>query len=375
MKPAQQLSLRARITWMFVLTVAGVGCALIGIVYAYLRLTPVPFQAAFGPDAEAPVIDAAVPVTDEILRVVLTVSLAVLALLTALAGLLGWFVAGRVLAPLSAFADDARRVTSGDVDARVVYRGPDDEVGQLAAALNRMLDSLAASLAAQQRFAANASHELKTPITTIQAMADVALSDPGASAEELRATLARVREVNARSAGTVASLLSLAEVQSGRPLRRGEVDLGEVCARVERERGVALVGGPDRLRLLGDAALIHTAVDNLARNAVQHGEPGTAELELRPLEGGAEVVVRNGGPLLAQGDVDRLAEPFAESRGGTGHGLGLALAQAIAEAHGGGLELAARDSGGLEAALRVYSVPDPVMDPVPDSAPGLSASE
>lgn len=375
MKPAQQLSLRARITWMFVLTVAGVGCALIGIVYAYLRLTPVPFQAAFGPDAEAPVIDAAVPVTDEILRVVLTVSLAVLALLTALAGLLGWFVAGRVLAPLSAFADDARRVTSGDVDARVVYRGPDDEVGQLAAALNRMLDSLAASLAAQQRFAANASHELKTPITTIQAMADVALSDPGASADELRATLARVREVNARSAGTVASLLSLAEVQSGRPLRRGEVDLGEVCARVERERGVALVGGPDRLRLLGDAALIHTAVDNLARNAVQHGEPGTAELELRPLEGGAEVVVRNGGPLLAQGDVDRLAEPFAGSRGSTGHGLGLALAQAIAEAHGGGLELAARDGGGLEAALRVYSVPDPVMDPVPDSAPGLSASE
>lgn len=375
MKPAQQLSLRARITWMFVLTVAGVGCALIGIVYAYLRLTPVPFQAAFGPDAEAPVIDAAVPVTDEILRVVLTVSLAVLALLTALAGLLGWFVAGRVLAPLSAFADDARRVTSGDVDARVVYRGPDDEVGQLAAALNRMLDSLAASLAAQQRFAANASHELKTPITTIQAMADVALSDPGASAEELRATLARVREVNARSAGTVASLLSLAEVQSGRPLSRGEVDLGEICRRVERERGVSLASGPDRLRLLGDAALIHTAVDNLARNAVQHGEPGTAELELRPFEGGAEVVVRNGGPLLAQGDVDRLAEPFAGSRGGTGHGLGLALAQAIAEAHGGGLELAARDSGGLEAALRVYSVPDPVMDPVPDSAPGLSASE
>lgn len=308
MKPAQQLSLRARITWMFVLTVAGVGCALIGIVYAYLRLTPVPFQAAFGPDAEAPVIDAAVPVTDEILRVVLTMSLTVLALLTALAGLLGWFVAGRVLAPLSAFA-------------------------------------------------ANASHELKTPITTIETMADVALSDPAAPAEELRTTLARVREVNARSAGTVASLLSLAEVQANRPLSRGEVDLGEICRRVERERGVLLASGPDRLRLLGDFALIHTAVDNLARNAVQHGEPRTAALELRPLKDGAEVVVRNGGPLLAQGDVDRLAEPFAGSRGGTGHGLGLALAQAIAKAHGAELALAPRNGGGLEAALRFAPSP------------------
>lgn len=281
-------------------------------------------EAAFGPDAEAPVIDAAVPVTDEILRVVLTVSLTVLALLTALAGLLGWFVAGRVLAPLSAFA-------------------------------------------------ANASHELKTPITTIQTMADVALSDPAAPAEELRTTLARVLEVNARSAGTVASLLSLAEVQAGRPLSRGEVDLGEICRRVERERGVLLASGPDRLRLLGDSALIHTAVDNLARNAVQHGEPRTAALELRPLKDGAEVVVRNGGPLLAQGDVDRLAEPFAGSRGGTGHGLSLALAQAIAEAHGGGLELALvdaiakahgaelalapRNGGGLEAALRFAPSP------------------
>jgi len=129
---------------------------------------------------------------------VLVASLTVLALLTAVAGVIGWFVAGLVIKPLRDFADDAATVTRGDLSARISHQGSDDEVSELADALNAMLDELADSLERQRRFASNASHELKTPIATIQTMADVAL----ASGDEqvLRDTLVRMREVNARAA-------------------------------------------------------------------------------------------------------------------------------------------------------------------------------
>lgn len=128
----------------------------------------------------------------------LVASLTVLALLTAVAGVIGWFVAGLVIKPLRDFADDATTVTRGDLSARISHQGSDDEVSELADALNAMLDELADSLERQRRFASNASHELKTPIATIQTMADVAL----ASGDEqvLRDTLVRMREVNARAA-------------------------------------------------------------------------------------------------------------------------------------------------------------------------------
>lgn len=128
----------------------------------------------------------------------LVASLTVLALLTAVAGVIGWFVAGLVIKPLRDFADDAATVTRGDLSARISHQGSDDEVSELADALNAMLDELADSLERQRRFASNASHELKTPIATIQTMADVAL----ASGDEqvLRDTLVRMREVNARAA-------------------------------------------------------------------------------------------------------------------------------------------------------------------------------
>ncbi|HJD90681.1 MAG TPA: HAMP domain-containing protein [Corynebacterium urealyticum] len=128
----------------------------------------------------------------------LVASLTVLALLTAVAGVIGWFVAGLVIKPLREFADDAATVTRGDLSARISHQGSDDEVSELADALNAMLDELADSLERQRRFASNASHELKTPIATIQTMADVAL----ASGDEqvLRDTLVRMREVNARAA-------------------------------------------------------------------------------------------------------------------------------------------------------------------------------
>lgn len=338
-----RLSLRARITVMFVATVLGVGLALIGLVFAYLKLTPVPVVASFPGAEDGVVIDGAVPVADEILSRVLTASLGALALLTALAGVVGWFVAGLVITPLRSIADDARTVTRGDLKARIDYDGPRDEVGELAEALNAMLDELADAVERQRRFAANASHELKTPIATIQTVADVALSGDDA---ELRPALGRIREVNARNAATVSSLLQLANVQVR---DRAPVDLAAVCREVGAAHGMAVTAEP--LTVEASPTLIRQAVDNLARNAAIHGTGGS--ITLRRAGACAEITVESGGDQLDPAEVATWTEPFARARrtAGSGHGLGLALVKAIAKAHGGSLELAARAGGGLVVKL------------------------
>lgn len=339
----RKLSLRARITVMFVATVLGVGCALIGLVYAYLKLTPVPVMAEFPAGPDGVVIDGAVPVTDEILRRILTASLGALALLTALAGVAGWFVAGLVITPLRAIADDAREVTRGNLAARIDYDGPRDEVGELSEALNAMLDELADAVERQRRFAANASHELKTPIATIQTVADVALSGDDA---DLRPALGRIREVNARNAATVSSLLQLANVQVR---DRAPVDLAAACREVGAAHGMAVTAEP--LTVEASPTLIRQAVDNLARNAAIHGTGGS--ITLRRAGACAEITVESGGDQLDPAEVATWTEPFARARrtSGSGHGLGLALVKAIAKAHGGSVELAARAGGGLVVKL------------------------
>ena len=339
-----RLSLRARITVMFVATVLGVGLALIGLVYAYLKLTPVPVMASFPGADDGVVIDGAVPVTDEILRRILLASLGALALLTALAGVVGWFVAGLVITPLRSIADDARTVTRGDLKARIDYDGPRDEVGELAEALNAMLDELADAVERQRRFAANASHELKTPIATIQTVADVALSGDDA---DLRPALGRIREVNARNAATVSALLQLANVQVR---DRAPVDLAAVCREVGAAHGMP-VDTAEPLTVEASPTLIRQAVDNLARNAAIHGTGGS--ITLRRVGAGAEITLESGGDQLDPAEVATWTEPFARARrtAGSGHGLGLALVKAIAKAHGGSLELAPRAGGGLVVKL------------------------
>lgn len=339
-----RLSLRARITVMFVATVLGVGLALIGLVYAYLKLTPVPVMASFPGADDGVVIDGAVPVTDEILRRILLASLGALALLTALAGVVGWFVAGLVITPLRSIADDARTVTRGDLSARIDYDGPRDEVGELAEALNAMLDELADAVERQRRFAANASHELKTPIATIQTVADVALSGGDA---DLRPALGRIREVNARNAATVSALLQLANVQVR---DRAPVDLAAACREVGAAHGMP-VDTAEPLTVEASPTLIRQAVDNLARNAAIHGTGGS--IALRRAGACAEITVESGGDQLDPAEVATWTEPFARARrtAGSGHGLGLALVKAIAKAHGGSLELAPRAGGGLVVKL------------------------
>lgn len=346
------LTLRARITLLFVLTVAGVGGILIAVMYAYLKLTPVPFEAVFPDDAT---ISGAVPVTDDILKVILTVSLTALAVLTALAGAIGWFVAGWAITPLTGIAQSAREVTAGNLDQRTGYTGAEDEVGDLANALDTMLDSLAASLASQQRFSANASHELKTPIATIQTVADVALA-PEASDEDMRAALTQIRTVNARSSETVSALLDLARAQTP------QVSVFDLADALPATASKDSSGDDGPVTVAGDSVLIRQAVDNLLRNAQAHGTEGTTQVRLINDADTAVIEVSNGGPEFSSEQLNQLKEPFARGANrvaGPGHGLGLALVDAIATSHHGHLDLTPRRGGGVIARLSLPRSPHP----------------
>ncbi|MDO5080903.1 sensor histidine kinase [Buchananella hordeovulneris] len=305
-----------------------------------------------------------------------TVAAGVLLVLTVVSAGIGWLVAGRVLRPLGVVSAAARRAAGGDLSQRLTLGGPRDEVRQLADTFDSMLGSLEESFAVHQRFAANASHELRTPVATTQTMIDVALADPDLTLADAQALLRRVREVNQAAAQTIDGLLDLAVAQAGaletQPVALGEL-AADVCADLEplaarQQVTVQLTAGDDAAGtghgaaaapgvglVQGDVVLLRQAVSNLVRNGIMHNEPGG---EVAVTVGNREVTVRNTGPHVAAADLQSLCEPFVRGAGrattrGRGHGLGLALVQAVATAHKGTLELRANPGGGLTVVLRV----------------------
>jgi len=283
---------------------------------------------------------------------------------------LAWAVAGHALAPIRAIAATAKRISEERLDARVRLDGPDDELHELAGAFDAMLDRVQGAVAAQRRFVANASHELRTPLTVIRTEAEVALDDPDATPEELREALRGAVETTERTEALLDGLLVLAASTQG--ARRDEpVDLGAVAGRAVRSlRAEARAAGADvrvelpagPMAVRGDEALLERLVGNLVENAVRHGARDAPTRVRVGVEGGEAVVrVENGGRPIAPRDVARLAQPFErlDRRHGGGSGLGLSIVRAVAEAHGGRLELAAPPTGGLRAQVRLPADPAP----------------
>ena len=275
----------------------------------------------------------------------------------------GWVLAARALAPLERIRATAARVSAHAVGERVRLEGSSGEVREVADAMDAMLDRLEESLEAQKRFVANASHELRGPLTVIRTEADVALADPDAGEEDLRAMARAVIEGSERAEALLEGLLLLARSQRGL-LRRETLELGD-AARV----GAAHVGpeasgseisvkmelGPAPVE--GDRRLLERVLANLVENAVRYNRHG-GEVSVRTWTEGewALAEVRNSGPLLSAEDVGRMTEPFerlGRRADGRGSGLGLSIARTVAEAHGGRLELAPGASGGAIARVRL----------------------
>ena len=253
--------------------------------------------------------------------------------------------------PAQEITAQAEAIEAGTLSARITAHATVAEYASLVAVLNAMLDRLDRAFEAQRRFVADASHELRSPLTVLRGDLDVALRRER-SPQEYRETLERMREETARITALAENLLVLARADSGLPATSlVDVDLADVAGRVvERAAGRAEAAGivltveaaPTPVR--GDAALLERAVGNLVENAVRY-VPRGSHVRVRCARPGGRAVldVEDDGPGIPAEHAPLVFERFYRgdpARGrDTGTGLGLPIARAIAEAHGGRLTL------------------------------------
>jgi signal transduction histidine kinase len=286
-----------------------------------------------------------------------------LAVLAAASLALGWLVADRALRPLRVITSAARAVSASSLDERLSVAGAYEEFQELGETLNGLFARLAAAFDSQRRFVAHASHELRTPLAAERTVLQVALADPAASAESLRAACQQVLQLGEQQERLVDALLTLAAGQSG--LRHREpFDLAEVTSRVVAgrrpdadRRGVRVAASLGPAVATGDPALAMSLVANLVDNAVRHNVPdGHVQVTTGTHGGRPWLSVSNTGPVIPPGEVGRLLEPFqqldgARTRRDGGHGLGMAIVAAVAGAHAADLAVRARPEGGLDVTV------------------------
>ena len=288
----------------------------------------------------------------------------VLAALLGLAGAVAafggaWWFAGLATRPVAEIVSQAEAIEAGTLSARITAHAEASEYGRLVAVLNAMLDRLDSAFQAQRRFVADASHELRSPLTVLKGDIDVALRRER-TPEEYRAALESSREEVDRMTALAENLLTLARADAG--LAAGQmrpVDLAAVARHVvERETRsaaearIVLAVEATAASARGDAPLLERAVGNLVENAIKHSPPGSRVTVRCGARAGASVVeVEDSGPGIAPEHAPHVFDRFyrgdpARSRG-SGAGLGLPIARAIAEAHGGRLELVRAAPGAL----------------------------
>jgi signal transduction histidine kinase len=283
---------------------------------------------------------------------------------------LGWFVAGRALRPLRRITAGARRIAATNLHERLALDGPDDDLRELADTIDGLFARLNSSFDAQRQFIANASHELRTPLARSRTLLEVALRDPGGSAESLRAACERVIAAGAEQERLIEALLTLARSQRG-IARREPLDLAAITRDVLADRGteVAARGLGMEVTLApalmaGDLALSRRAVANLVDNALRYNVAGgTVRVAVGTQDARVVLRVVNTGPAIEPEEVDSLLLPFRRGGGQRtartadvtgceeGLGLGLSIVAAIAVAHGATLGISARPGGGLATEL------------------------
>ncbi|MFC5754120.1 sensor histidine kinase [Actinomadura rugatobispora] len=294
---------------------------------------------------------------------------------------LGWIVAGRILHRLRTITAAARDISATNLHERLALDGPRDELKELGDTFDELLARLESSFLTQRQFIANASHELRTPLARQRTVAQVALSDPGATADTLREAHERVLAAGAQQERLIAALLTLARGQAGLSARE-PFDLARLTEEVviirqedAEQRGLRIGTRFSPATAVGDPRLAERLIVNLVDNALRHNVPdghvrvGTGVRDGRPV-----LTVVNTGPVVPADAVDRLFRPFerlgAERTRKDGLGLGMPIVRAVADAHDAGITVEPRPGGGLEITVS-FQAPDPPA-PAHRRAPSLA---
>ena len=284
-----------------------------------------------------------------------------------IAGGLAWLAAGRMLRPLRQITDTARRITGEDLHERLALSGPADELTELGDTFDAMLGRLEAAFTAQQLFAANAAHELRTPLAVMRAELDLLLTGPEPPPSEVRETAARLRRIVLGSERLLERLLTLTRGMLA-PGEAEPVPLDQIAGRAlaavaqaADERGLSIRAELGEARAYGDSSLLGELAGNLVDNAVKYNCPdGWVSVGTHTAGDQAVLEVSNSGPQVVEADVGRLLEPFrraGQQRTGDGSGLGLSIVRAIVAAHGGELDLSALADGGLTIRVSLTAAP------------------
>lgn len=289
------------------------------------------------------------------LQAVLFVALIVTLLVAAI---VGWFVTRRALRPIRRLAETTDRIGStGDLSQRLPQVKHRDEVGVLTRSFNGMLDRLqdsqarlARSLDAQQRFVADASHELRSPLTTIRNNAGFLVDRPDAAAADRAEAISDIAAEAERMSVLVDDLLALARSDAGVVVGSEPVDLVEVVEAVlhHMRPESATVDTPLRAPVRGDRQALHRMVRILVDNAITHGG-GIVDIGIAPAGGGWRLSVADRGPGFPPEDLVRVFDRFYRAdpaRAAAGSGLGMAIARGIADAHRATMIAANRPGGG-----------------------------
>ena len=289
---------------------------------------------------------------------------------------LGYLVAGAALRPVERMRSRAAEISSTSTGARLPLPVADDEIHRLGATLNGMLDRLDSAARQQRRFVAEASHELRTPLSLLRIELDLALSRPR-STDELTAALVSANEDVSRLTALSEGLLTVASTDGSLPpLEVSDVDLERLLRDVTHRfsnraatqglrvdaRSKGSGGSNGSLTVPGQANRLDQAVGNLVDNALRHGRTDVL-LDAATEAGRVTIRVSDRGPGIPTDLREHVLVPFsrdARSRSGPGHGLGLAIVDAIVTAHGGTTTIGAHPDGtGTVVSLTLPCVPSP----------------